>query len=73
MKRTNERSGGGSLSERKLHPRYTTTAELARRWQVSVVTIHRLIEQGDLAGLKIRGRYRISRASVDGYEAKVAF
>ncbi|MBF0170249.1 MAG: helix-turn-helix domain-containing protein [Nitrospinae bacterium] len=62
-----------ALSVRKAHPRYTTTAELADRWQVSVITIHRLIEQGDLTGLKIRGRYRISRVSVEAYESRVSF
>jgi excisionase family DNA binding protein len=46
---------------------------VARRWGVSSITILRLIEQGDLKGLKIRGAYRISRGSIKDYESKVAF
>ncbi|MGK7344265.1 MAG: helix-turn-helix domain-containing protein [Candidatus Nitrospinota bacterium M3_3B_026] len=52
---------------------YFTTSQLARRWGVSAVTIIRLIEQGELSGLKIRGCYRISRRSIEKYESRVAF
>lgn len=52
---------------------YFTTSQLAMRWGVSAVTIIRLIEQGELSGLKIRGCYRISRRSIENYESRVAF
>jgi excisionase family DNA binding protein len=58
-------------AERKV--RYYTTSQLAIRWGVSAVTVIRLIEQGDLSGLKIRGSYRISKRSIKTYESKVAF
>lgn len=53
--------------------KYYTTSQLALRWGVSAVTVIRLIEQGDLNGLKIRGSYRISKCSINNYETKVAF
>lgn len=52
---------------------YYTTSQLARRWCVSPVTVIRLIEQGDLNGLKIRGCYRICRGSIMDYESRVSF
>ncbi len=53
--------------------KYLTTSQVAKRWGVSAVTVIRLIEQGDLNGLKIRGSYRISRGSIREYESRVAF
>jgi len=58
---------------RGMAEKYLTTSQLARRWGVSAVTIIRLIEQGDLNGLKIRGCYRISKSSIEEYESRVAF
>jgi excisionase family DNA binding protein len=43
------------------------------RWDVSAPTVIRLIEEGQLKGLKIRGAYRVDRDSIDMYEKKVAF
>ena len=59
------------MAEKKV--RYYTTSQLALRWGVSAVTVIRLIEQGDLNGLKIRGSYRICKSSIKNYETKVAF
>jgi len=53
--------------------KYLTTSQVAKRWGVSAVTVIRLIEQGDLKGLKIRSSYRISHGSVREYESRVAF
>ena len=50
-----------------------TTSQVARRWSVSPLTVIRLIEQGDLNGLKIRGTYRISHGSIARYESRVSF
>ena len=53
--------------------RYYTTSQLMRRWGVSAPTIIRLIEEGQLQGLKIRGVYRVAKDSVESYEKKVSF
>lgn len=53
--------------------RFYTTSQLMSRWGVSAPTVIRLIEEGSLTGLKIRGVYRVDRASVEAYEKKVAF
>ena len=52
---------------------FLTTSQLSRRWGTSVATVIRLIEEGQLTGLKIRGIYRVSRDSIESYERKVAF
>jgi len=67
--RTPNRAMAGAENNGK----YYTTSQLALRWGVSAVTVIRLIEQGDLSGLKIRGSYRISKCSIKNYETKVAF
>lgn len=61
----------GALSSSK--KRYYTISQIAGRWGVSAPTVIRLIEEGQLTGLKIRGVYRVSRDSVESYERKVAF
>ncbi|MBI4666195.1 MAG: helix-turn-helix domain-containing protein [Nitrospinae bacterium] len=53
--------------------RFYTTSQLMARWGVSVATIIRLIDEGQLRGLKIRGVYRVDSDSVERYEKKVAF
>lgn len=53
--------------------RYFTTSQLMTRWGVSAPTVIRLIEEGHLRGLKIRGAYRVDRDSIELYEKKVAF
>ncbi|VAX15085.1 hypothetical protein MNBD_NITROSPINAE01-1466 [hydrothermal vent metagenome] len=53
--------------------KYFTTSQLTTRWGVSAATIIRLIEEGQLRGLKIRGVYRVERQSVKSYENKVSF
>lgn len=63
-------TSGAVTSARK---RYYTISQIAGRWGVSAPTVIRLIEEGQLTGLKIRGVYRISRDSVESYERKVAF
>ena len=53
--------------------KYFTTSQLMVRWGVSAPTVIRLIEEGQLRGLKIRGVYRVALESVESYERKVAF
>lgn len=61
---------GDSFHGRK---RYFTTSQLMARWGVSAPTVIRLIEEGQLRGLKIRGAYRVDKESIESYEKKVAF
>ncbi|MBI5815375.1 MAG: helix-turn-helix domain-containing protein [Nitrospinae bacterium] len=56
-----------------LRRKFFTTTQLASRWKVSSVTVIRLIEEGQLKGLKIRRMYRVSVESVESYERKVSF
>lgn len=60
-------------TKKSLRRKYYTTSQLMTRWGVSAPTVIRLIEEGSLRGLKIRGAYRVESASVIGYEDKVAF
>ncbi len=53
--------------------RYYTISQIANRWGVSAPTVIRLIDEGQLTGLKIRGVYRVTRESIESYERKVAF
>ncbi len=53
--------------------RYLSTSQVARRWSVSSITVHRLIERGALSGLRIGHGYRISKVSIEEYESKVSF
>lgn len=53
--------------------RYFTISQIAGRWGVSAPTVIRLIDEGQLTGLKIRGAYRVTRESIESYERKVAF
>lgn len=53
--------------------KYYTTSQLQTRWGVSAATVIRLIEEGQLWGLKIRGVYRVARDAVESYERKVSF
>ncbi|MBF0635398.1 MAG: helix-turn-helix domain-containing protein [Nitrospinae bacterium] len=63
----------GALDSVNVRKRYFTTSQLMTRWGVSAPTVHRLIDEGALKGLKIRGVYRVDRASIEIYEKKVAF
>jgi len=50
------------MSERLLCPK-----EIAARVNVSVATIYRLIQEGHLKALVIRGSYRIEAAELERY------
>lgn len=58
-----------STSRRK----YFTTSQIMQRWGVSAMTVWRLIDEGQLRGLKIRGVYRVDRESLESYERRVSF
>ncbi|MGK7346277.1 MAG: helix-turn-helix domain-containing protein [Candidatus Nitrospinota bacterium M3_3B_026] len=66
-----EASGAGGV--RASRKKYLTTSQLMSRWGVSAPTVIRLIEEGQLRGLKIRGVYRVALDSVESYERKVSF
>jgi len=57
----------------QLKKRFFTTTQVAARWKVSSITVIRLIEEGQLKGLKIRRMYRVDMESVESYEKKVSF
>jgi excisionase family DNA binding protein len=49
--------------------------EIADRWQVSLATVYRLVESGDLAALRFgkgKGALRVSGRAINGYLASAA-
>ena len=46
---------------------------LARRWNVSDSTVKRLIDEGELTGIKVRRAYKIRLDSVLDYETRSSF
>lgn len=46
-----------------------TVAEVAARWRVHRRTIVRMLDRGDLDGVRIGGQIRVRPESVDAYEA----
>ncbi|GMT42195.1 MAG: hypothetical protein IEMM0002_0606 [bacterium] len=46
---------------------------LARRWNVSDSTVRRLIDEGQLKGIKIRRTYKILMDSVADFESRSQF
>jgi excisionase family DNA binding protein len=49
-----------------------TTGEVAREIGVSVVTVRKLTEEGQLAGWRIGSRYRYARRDVESFLSKSA-
>lgn len=49
---------------------YYTAQEIAAKLRVSVQTVHRMVERGDLKALRVGNRYRITRTSFEAYRAK---
>lgn len=45
-----------------------TPRECANRWRVSVDTVLRMIDRGDIKGLKFGGQWRIHNSAVEKYE-----
>jgi excisionase family DNA binding protein len=46
-----------------------TVADLANRWQLSKLTIYRMLERGDLPGFKLGNSWRITEAVVEAVES----
>jgi len=63
------KTDGALVPAKKLVP----ISVLARRWSVSDTTIKRLIEEGELKGIRIRRAYRVFMESVVEYEARSRF
>lgn len=53
--------------------KYISIQTLARRWNVSDSTIRRLIEEGELKGMKIRRTCKILADSVQEFESRSSF
>ena len=47
---------------------YVSVSFLADRWGISAPTVIRMIAAGELTGLRVRGQYRITLASITAYE-----
>lgn len=47
-----------------------TVEEVATELRVSVATVYRLIEDGELKAKKVRGQWRITRKDLDDYLSK---
>ena len=50
---------------------YLTVKEIAQELRVTKVTINRIIRDGGLPAIKVRGRYRITQEDFDNYKKKV--
>lgn len=51
-------------------PEYLTAREVAERLRVSVMTVHRLVERGDLRAIRVGNQLRIPRDSYEAYTAQ---
>ena len=61
-------------SETAAHGRkFISIQLLARRWNVSDSTVKRLIDEGELTGIKVRRAYKIRLDSVLDYESRSSF
>jgi len=54
------------MKERKM----VSATVLARRWSVSSATVVRLIQDGELEGMKIRGAWRAYADAAEAYEER---
>lgn len=53
--------------------KFLSVGLVAKRWGVSGNTIRRLIEEGELNGMKVRHASMLSLASVEAYEKRAEF
>ena len=47
---------------------YLTVKEIAQELRVTKVTINRIIKDGGLPAIKVRGRYRVDQQDFDNYK-----
>ena len=75
MSSINRTGKGGALKrgESAIGRRYISVQNLARRWNVSDSTVRRLIEEGELKGIKIRRTFKILLDSITEYESRSSF
>ncbi len=65
--------GGGDASFDIADQKYLSVTQVAKRWGVSESTVRRLIDEGELGGIRLRYACKISAASVEEYEKRAAF
>lgn len=53
--------------------KFLSVGKVARRWGVSGNTIRRLIEEGELKGMRVRRTSMLSLVSVEAYERRAEF
>lgn len=69
MENISRQNGTPAVGKRK----YLSIQTLAMRWNVSDSTIRRLIEEGELKGIKIRRTCKIFADSVQEFESRSSF
>ncbi|MBN1227949.1 MAG: helix-turn-helix domain-containing protein [Deltaproteobacteria bacterium] len=55
----------------KLHKNYYRVDEVAEYFSISVRTVYRLIDKGDLKRTKIRGCLRVPAGEIERYEKQL--
>ena len=68
MKKTDVKSETAPLGRK-----FVSIQTLARRWNVSDSTVKRLIDEGELTGIKVRRSHKIRLDSVLEYESRSSF
>lgn len=52
-------------------PPYLTTGDAAARLGVSTPTVRKLLDSGELRGIRVGRVYRVARKSLEAYERRV--
>lgn len=50
-----------------MEERYLRVSEIAKAWEVSKMTVYRLIQSGDLPAVRIGRSYRVPESAADAY------
>ena len=53
-------------------PPYLSTGDAAARLGITAPTVRKLLEDGELAGIRVGRVFRVSRGSLEAYERRVA-
>ncbi len=64
---------GVNRSHTALGRMFMSVQAVAKRWNVSEATVRRLIDEGELSGIKVRKSYKIKLESVNDYESRSSF
>jgi len=53
--------------------KFLSVQSVASRWNVSDSTVRRLIDEGELKGIKVRRTFKILMESISDYESRSSF